>query len=213
MAWTYDWVAAAVSLGLWQKWVNSILPYIGGECILELGYGPGHLQKAIWKNARIKPLVCGVDASSQMARIARRNLRRAGISPNLINGNSQNLPFPANTFQTVAATFPTEYIFHPSTLAEVYRILEPGGRLVVLTSAIITGSRRLEKTAAWLFKVTGQSSLWEGRLLEPARQAGLQARVEEVKLKSSLLIFFIADKGEQNPAISTEIPDDPIPAF
>jgi ubiquinone/menaquinone biosynthesis C-methylase UbiE len=209
MAWTYDWVAAVVSLGSWQKWVYSIIPYIRGARILELGYGPGHLQKALWKNGTLKSLVCGIDVSSQMARIARRSLRRAGISPDLINGYAQNLPFPANTFQTVAATFPAEYIFHPSTLAEVYRILEPGGRFVVLTSAIITGSRRLEKTAAWLFKVTRQSSLWEGRLLEPARQAGFQARVEEIQLNSSLLIYVIADKAEQNPTLSTTTPKDP----
>jgi ubiquinone/menaquinone biosynthesis C-methylase UbiE len=195
MAWTYDWVAAIVSVGLWQKWVFSILPYMQGTRILELGYGPGHLQKALWKNDTRKRLVCGLDASSHMARIARRGLRKTGISPNLMVGYAQSLPFPANSFQTVAATFPTEYIFHPSTLAEVYRILEPGGRFVVLTSAVITGSRRLEKTAAWLFKVTGQSSLWESRLLEPARKAGFQARVEEIKLKSSLLIYVIAEKA------------------
>jgi ubiquinone/menaquinone biosynthesis C-methylase UbiE len=194
LAWTYDWVAAIVSLGAWQKWVFSIIPYIQGAPILELGYGPGHLQKVLWKNAGFKPLVFGLDASSQMARIARRNLRRAGISPNQMIGYAQSLPFPANSFQTVAATFPTEYIFHPSTLAEVYRILEPGGRLVVLTSAVITGSRRLEKTAAWLFKVTHQSSLWESRLLEPARQVGFRAKVEEQQLKSGLLIYVIAEK-------------------
>jgi ubiquinone/menaquinone biosynthesis C-methylase UbiE len=194
MAWTYDWVAAIVSLGAWQKWVFSIIPYIQDAPILELGYGPGHLQKALWGNARFKPLVFGLDASSQMARIARRSLRRAGISPNLLNGNAQNLPFPSNTFQTVAATFPTEYIFHPSTLAEVYRILAPGGRFIVLASAVITGSRQLEKAAAWLFRVTHQSSLWESRLLEPARQAGFRTREEELKLKSGLLIYVIAEK-------------------
>jgi ubiquinone/menaquinone biosynthesis C-methylase UbiE len=195
MAWTYDWVAAIVSLGAWQKWVFSITPYIRDAPILELGYGPGHLQKALWENARFKPLVFGLDASPQMARIARRGLRRAGIPPNLMIGYAQHLPFPANTFQTVAATFPTEYIFEPSTLAEVYRILAPGGRFIILASAIITGPRRLDKTAAWLFKITRQSSLWEGRLLEPARQAGFRTREEELKLKSGLLIFAIAEKA------------------
>ena len=42
-AWTYDLVADIVSLGQWKDWVRTALPYLDG-CVLELGYGPGHLQ-------------------------------------------------------------------------------------------------------------------------------------------------------------------------
>jgi ubiquinone/menaquinone biosynthesis C-methylase UbiE len=195
MAWTYDWVATVVSLGLWQQWVLSVLPYLEGADILELGHGPGHLQRALCEKKGVPRSIVGLDNSPQMGRIARQRLTRFGVSPNLVNGNAQNLPFPAGTFQSVAATFPTEYIFNPSTLAEIYRVLSPGGRMVVVTSAFITGQRQREKTAAWLFKITGQSSPWERRLLEPARQAGFRIKVEEIKLKSSILILLIAEKG------------------
>ncbi len=194
MAWTYDWVAAAVSIGLWQKWVLSVIPYLDGAMLLELGHGPGHLQKALWGKKDVPRSIIGLDASPQMGRIASRRLKRSGISPNLVNGFAQNLPFLNEAFQSVVATFPTEYIFNPSTLAEIYRVLAPGGRLVVLTSALITGRRRREKTAAWLFNVTGQSSPLDRRLLEPARQAGFRVKVEEIKLKSSVLILLIAEK-------------------
>ena len=42
-AFTYDLVAATVSFGDWKNWVYSILPFINGTRILELGHGPGHL--------------------------------------------------------------------------------------------------------------------------------------------------------------------------
>ena len=48
-AWTYDWVAAGVSLGRWNEWVRSILPYMQEGRILELGHGPGHLQAELLK--------------------------------------------------------------------------------------------------------------------------------------------------------------------
>ena len=194
-AWTYDWVAAIVSLGLWQSWVLSIMPYLEGDHILELGFGPGHLQRALWGKESMSASIFGLDASPQMGRIAWRNLKRSGIVPNLVNGNARNLPFSNDAFGSVAATFPTEYIFHVSTLAEIYRVLKPGGRMVVLTSAFITGRRRQERSAAWLFRVTGQSSPLERRLLSPARQAGFQVRVEEVKLKTSVLMLLIAEKS------------------
>jgi ubiquinone/menaquinone biosynthesis C-methylase UbiE len=196
LAWTYDWVAAVVSIGAWQNWVLSVLPYLEEGRCLELGHGPGHLQQALWDKKDASLAVFGLDASPQMGRIANRRLKRSGVSPNLVNGFAQNLPFPEGTYRCVVATFPTEYIFNPSTLAEIHRVLAPGGRLVVLTSAFITGQRQREKTAAWLFKVTGQSSPLDRRLLEPARQAGFRVRVEEIKLNTSVVILCIAEKGE-----------------
>lgn len=196
-AWTYDWVAAIVSLGLWQSWVLSITHYLEGDCILELGSGPGHLQRALWGKESKSASIFGLDASPQMGRIAWKNLKRAEIFPNLINGNVRNLPFPSHTFHSVAATFPTEYIFHSTTLAEIYRVLKPGGRMVVLTSAFITGRRRQERSAAWLFRVTGQSSPLERRLLSPARQAGFHVKVEEIQLKTSVLMLLIAEKSQE----------------
>ncbi|HRJ76215.1 MAG TPA: hypothetical protein PLX90_09465, partial [Anaerolineales bacterium] len=44
-AFAYDFVAAFVSFGQWKNWGRSILPFISGTHILELGHGPGHLQR------------------------------------------------------------------------------------------------------------------------------------------------------------------------
>ena len=45
-AWTYDFVAAFVSLGRWQDWVDAVVPFMSGR-VLEIGFGPGHLQELL----------------------------------------------------------------------------------------------------------------------------------------------------------------------
>ena len=44
-AWTYDFVAAVVSIGRWNQWIDSALPFVQGRRVLEIGHGPGHLQE------------------------------------------------------------------------------------------------------------------------------------------------------------------------
>ncbi|MEK6222196.1 MAG: class I SAM-dependent methyltransferase [Chloroflexota bacterium] len=74
-SWIYDAVSTIVSIGQWQEWVLSALPYISGETILELGHGPGHLQAKLISKY---PFVVGVDKSPQMGRIASRRIMKSG---------------------------------------------------------------------------------------------------------------------------------------
>ena len=72
-AFTYDWVAAIVSVGRWKDWVLSVIPFIEGTRILELGHGPGHLQRVLLSRDLV---AVGLDESAAMGRLAQRNLRR-----------------------------------------------------------------------------------------------------------------------------------------
>jgi ubiquinone/menaquinone biosynthesis C-methylase UbiE len=113
-AWSYDLVAWLVSLGRWKRWVFTSLPYLTGPSILELGHGPGHLQAAL---AGKGLSVAGVDASRQMTRQAYRRLQREKYQPRLARAKAPALPFAAHSFDQVVATFPTEYILQPGSLA------------------------------------------------------------------------------------------------
>jgi SAM-dependent methyltransferase len=53
----------------------------------------------------------------------------------VLQGSAQRLPFNAASFDTVVSTFPSEYIYDPATIAEVERVLRPGGRLIVIEGA------------------------------------------------------------------------------
>lgn len=134
-AWTYDAVAWLVSHGLWRDWTLVALPYLRGR-VLELGCGTGHVQAAL---AATRPgAAIGLDASPFMLALTQRRLRRAELVGTLVRAVAQALPCIPASFDTVLATFPTEYVLHPATLAEVRRILAPGGQFVIVDAATFT---------------------------------------------------------------------------
>jgi ubiquinone/menaquinone biosynthesis C-methylase UbiE len=190
-AWTYDFVAAVVSLGNWKKWIMCILPEIKGPQVLELGHGPGHLQVQ-FANQGIRHF--GIDASPQMGLIAYKLLRKNIGEPPIARAYAQSLPFPGGTFHHVVATFPSEYILNPYTIKEAFRVLVPGGKFVILPTARITGNRWIEQAAAWLFKVTGQSPDWDDVYLKPYLQAGFDPKIKKVKTQSWSILLVIAEK-------------------
>lgn len=193
-AWAYDFAADIVSLGQWKDWVKSALPYLEGR-VLELGYGPGHLQKLVHEREQIS---FGVDESRFMARQAARRLKQSSAELHLVRGLAQALPFPDGTFDTVAATFPADYIISESTLDEAYRVLTQAGRLVILPMAWLTGVRPVERLVKWAMHVTGETTSMPGQLPESVQElftaSKFQVRKETVILPKSMVTVIIAKK-------------------
>ncbi|HSL31320.1 MAG TPA: methyltransferase domain-containing protein [Anaerolineales bacterium] len=197
-AWTYDLVAALVSFNRWKDWVLNVIPFLEGSRVLEIGHGPGHLQRALRRQGT---LAVGIDASPQMGRLAKRNLQRdlqpqntAYTQINLTQGLAQALPFRAECFDTIVATFPTEYFMDPRTLADVKRCLVPGGRFVVLPVAL-PKNRLLD----WLFKATQQRpaealDVIRTRLEGSFTSAGFQTEIQALVVPSGILVVVIAVK-------------------
>lgn len=187
-AFTYDLVAWVVSFGKWKDWVFSVVPHLEGTRILELGHGPGHLQRLLL-NRGLSP--AALDESAQMGFIARRRL---GPKHKLARGLSQSLPYPTGYFNTVVSTFPSEYIFDPRTLAEIRRALAKDGKLVILPLAF--PSNRFLK---WLYKITGETpealnDLLKERLKRPFLNSGFETQVHIQELPSGRLATIIARK-------------------
>jgi ubiquinone/menaquinone biosynthesis C-methylase UbiE len=193
-AWTYDLVAWTVSLGRWKDWGKSVIPFLEGTRVLELGHGPGHLQRLL---RDLNLFAVGLDESRQIGYLAKRHLLHNGYTKtNLVRGLAQSLPFPANAFDTVVSTFPSEYIFEQQTLLEVRRTLTNGGRLIVLPVAWITGKSAFERLMSWLFRFTGQApsdplELVKQKLSQPFESAGFQVEIQHVEVKSSLVLILI----------------------
>jgi len=192
-AFTYDLVAAIVSFGRWKDWVSNIIPFIEGTRILELGHGPGHLQFALRNGSRLNRglVAVAIDESAQMGRLAKHRL---GSSHKLTRALAQSLPFANESFDSIVATFPTEYIFHPHTLSEAGRVLRNRGRLIVLLAAWPK-----HPISSWLFKVTGQSPTDTNESIklktkETLAQMDFKTEVQIIEVKSGCLLFVIAQK-------------------
>jgi len=192
MAWSYDLVAATVSVGLWNDWILATTEALSGPMVLELGHGPGHLQKAMATEGMNS---FGLDRSKQMGKLAQKRLRKQGVANKLVNGWGQRLPFPKQTFNQVTATFPTEYILDPMTLQEIHRVLISGGELVILPTAWITGKGWLHQAAAWLFRTTGQAGEWDDSYLNPLRGTGFDTKTIERTIKASKIKLIVATKS------------------
>jgi len=166
--------------------------FVQGPRILELGFGPGHLLLALQEQGFS---VFGLEASRQMLRIAQKRLTGLRPKPGLVCGVSQALPFACTSFNNIISTFPTTFIFQADTLAEIHRLLTPGGSLVILLSAWITDRSLFSRFLAWLFRVTGQvppDTFNEHHLLSPFIAAGFTPQTRWLELPDSRLLFIVA---------------------
>ncbi len=130
----YRFASTVPFAGQWRVWQRLVLARLSGHDVLELGCGLGDLLADMLTagyNCR------AVEHSSQMVAAARDTLRRRKIGQAawVIQGSAQSLPFSNNSFDSVVSTFPSEYIYDANTIAEVERVLRPGGQLIVIEGA------------------------------------------------------------------------------
>jgi ubiquinone/menaquinone biosynthesis C-methylase UbiE len=189
-AFTYDLVAATVSFGKWNDWVYSAIPFIEGTCILELGHGPGHLQRTL---QNLGLVTVAMDESAPMGSLAKRRL---GSSHRLTRALAQKIPFASKSFDSVISTFPSEYIFDTQTLSEAHRVLRSSGRLIVLLAAWPRNP-----ILGWLFKVTGQSpseayESIKSKITATLAKVDFTSEVKIVEVKSGSLLIVVATKQE-----------------
>ena len=92
----------------------------------DAGMGPGRLLAELTERGWT---VSGLDASGEMVEAARRRLPEA--QERLVVGEIERLPFPDASFDLVVATGVLEYADVDAALAELARVLRPGGRAIV----------------------------------------------------------------------------------
>jgi ubiquinone/menaquinone biosynthesis C-methylase UbiE len=123
----YNWIVKLTPV--WQNWISSALPHIVGPDVLEISFGTGYLicQYADRFNT------FGIDLNWELTCISQENLRKHGAHAELQQADVYHLPHPTETFDTVINTMAfTGYPDGLSALTEIYRVLKPNGRFILV---------------------------------------------------------------------------------
>jgi ubiquinone/menaquinone biosynthesis C-methylase UbiE len=199
VAWSYDGIAWLVSMGQWGAWQRVGLERIPQGRILEIGHGPGHVLEML---AESGASAIGLDLSRQMGRLAAHRLRRKGRVVNLVRARAQAVPLVSGRFDAVLSTFPSEYILDPETSAEIWRLLRPGGVLVIIPGATITGRSLPDRLGAWFnhaaFQSAGPDPFW----IHPLEAVGFVTTVDQVRLDRAVVVRTMALKPASSPSIA-----------
>jgi SAM-dependent methyltransferase len=105
-----------------------------GECVLDIGSGPGLLAYEMAAIVGSNGRVCGIDTSEDMLAISRE---RCAEEPwvEFRKADATRLLFADESFDAAVSTQVYEYVADvPAALGELYRVLRPGGRALVLDS-------------------------------------------------------------------------------
>ncbi len=133
----YDFLNRFLSAGIdvrWRKKALHHLKEINPSYILDVATGTADM--AIMSIKILEPKkVTGIDISEGMLEIGRKKLHKLQLdnSIELLKGDSEAINFNDNTFDAVTVAFGVRNFQHlEKGLSEIYRVLKPGGKLMVL---------------------------------------------------------------------------------
>jgi demethylmenaquinone methyltransferase/2-methoxy-6-polyprenyl-1,4-benzoquinol methylase len=133
----YDLMNDLMSLGLHRLWKDRAVQKMllhEGMCVLDLAGGTGDLTRRIAKKIGPRGELVLADINESMLREGLRRLDNLGLlQVDYVSANAECLPFASNYFDAVVIGFGLRNVRDQNAaLTELYRILKPEGRLVVL---------------------------------------------------------------------------------
>lgn len=154
----YDLMNSVMSAGLHHRWrarAADLARLQPGQSGLDVCCGTGDLALELKRRVGADGRVVGVDFSEPMLELARAKSRRSGVDVEYRYGNALSLTFDDASFDAATVGFGVRNLVDlPGGLAEMVRVVRPGGRVVILE--ITTPTR---PPLSWFY------SLWFDRLV------------------------------------------------
>ena len=152
----YDVMNDLMSMGLhrvWKTYTVTVADIREGYQVLDIPGGTGDLSLAFAKKVGKTGQVVHTDINEAMLRTGRDRLLDAGVALPTLVCDAEKLPFASKHFDVVSVAFGLRNMTHKdAALAEMNRVLKPGGKLLVLEFSKVAPP--LEKLYDWYsFKV------------------------------------------------------------
>ncbi|KDN13060.1 bifunctional demethylmenaquinone methyltransferase/2-methoxy-6-polyprenyl-1,4-benzoquinol methylase [Snodgrassella communis] len=132
----YDVMNDVMSGGLhrvWKHFTITTAPLRKGDRVLDIAGGSGDLSRGWAKRVGRSGEVWLTDINSSMLTVGRDRLLNEGLALPVALCDAEKLPFVDNYFNLVSVSFGLRNMTHKEVaLAEMYRVLQPGGTLLVL---------------------------------------------------------------------------------
>jgi demethylmenaquinone methyltransferase/2-methoxy-6-polyprenyl-1,4-benzoquinol methylase len=159
----YDLMNDLMSLGLhraWKAYTVALADVHEGHRVLDLAGGTGDLARAFAQRVGRDGLVVHTDINESMLRVGRDRLVDEGLVLPTALCDAERLPFADASFDRVSVAFGLRNMTHKEqALAEMSRVLRPGGRLLVLEFSKVAPV--LSKPYDWYsFKVLPKLGQW-----------------------------------------------------
>jgi demethylmenaquinone methyltransferase/2-methoxy-6-polyprenyl-1,4-benzoquinol methylase len=132
----YDVMNDLMSAGLhriWKRYAISVSGVRTGQKVLDVAGGSADLSRLFLKAVGETGQVVLTDINNAMLRVGRDRLLDEGIATPTAQCDAEHLPFPDNYFDCVSIAFGLRNVTHKDVaLREMYRVIKPGGRVIVL---------------------------------------------------------------------------------
>ncbi|MEH0833479.1 bifunctional demethylmenaquinone methyltransferase/2-methoxy-6-polyprenyl-1,4-benzoquinol methylase UbiE [Pectobacterium cacticida] len=134
----YDLMNDLMSFGIHRIWKRFTIECSGvrrNQRVLDLAGGTGDLTAKFSRMVGEDGEVILADINASMLKVGREKLRNKGIIDNVsyVQANAEALPFPDDFFDCITISFGLRNVTDKSqALRSMYRVLKPGGRLLVL---------------------------------------------------------------------------------
>lgn len=154
----YDVMNDLMSMGVHRLWKDALMDWLAprpGQRLLDVAGGTGDVAFRFLRRASsATAVVCDMTESMLIAGRQRAEADNLAQSLDWVVGDAMQLPFAANSFDVYTISFGIRNVTRiPDALREAYRVLKPGGRLMVLEFSQIPNDLMQKAYDAYSFNV------------------------------------------------------------